>query len=142
MADTRSLRGYRVVTLIRECALGVRSEEDLAAEFGVSGPAIHYFKQRNAATIAEQRQNIENELAALWISKLWARLAELQGDVEQINEELDAATDPAERRALRRDKIKILHEAAEQSGQLRPQQINVGTTLRYEIVGVDMDKLA
>ena len=35
----------------------------------------------------------------------------------------------------------VLRDIAEQIGQLAPRQINVGTAVQYEIVGVDMDAL-
>ena len=142
MPAIKTLRGHVAIRLIQECALGVRSEEELAAEFGVTGPAIHYFKERNAAAIAEARQNIENKVAGLWISKLHNRLAELQADVELTNEWLETAESAVDRDRYLQRKHRALRDAAEQLGELAPRQINVGTTVRYEIVGVDLDKLA
>ena len=76
------------------------------------------------------------------IAKLWARLAELQDDVERINEQLETADTAAQLRVLYGAKHRALRDAAEQLGELAPRQINVGTTVRYEIAGVDLDKLA
>ncbi|MCA1674543.1 MAG: hypothetical protein LC799_20925 [Actinobacteria bacterium] len=53
---------------MRELALGVASERELAEQFGVSGPAIHQFKCTHAEQIRAARLDIENEFTALWIA--------------------------------------------------------------------------
>jgi uncharacterized small protein (DUF1192 family) len=124
----------------RAAARSPSFERKLAAEFGVSGPAVHYFKVRNAAAITAARREIENELAALWIAQLSARLAELQEDVERINDDLDV-TAPDRRPRLYAAKCRALRNAAEELGQLAPRPVSVGPVVRYEIVGVDLDQL-
>jgi hypothetical protein len=140
MSEARPLRGRTALALVRELALGVASERELAEQFGVSGPAIHQFKRTHAEQIESARLDIENEFSVLWIANKAARLAELQEDVEQINEALDQVTTTARPR-LYAAKRAALRQAAEELGQLAPKSVNVGTTVCYEIVGVDLDQL-
>jgi hypothetical protein len=141
MSDRYRLRGHVRLQLIRELALGVHSERELAAMFHVSGPAIHQFKVSHAEAIESARLDIENEFSVLWIANKAARLAELQDDVERINDALDKIA-PEQRPRLYAAKRAALRNAAEELGQLAPKAVNVGTTVRYEIVGVDLDQLA
>jgi len=67
-------------------------------------------------------------------------LAELESDVDRVNEILEDAA-PELLTPLLVAKRTALREIAEQLGELAPRQINVGTTVRYEIAGVDLGKL-
>lgn len=134
------LRGQTALVLVRELALGVASERDLAEQFGVSGPAIHQFKRSHAEQIRTARLDIENAFAAQWVANKAARLAELQDDVERINDALDMVA-PEQRPQFYAAKRAALRNAAEELGQLAPKAVNVGTAVRYEIIGVDMDAL-
>jgi len=140
MSEARPLRGRTALALIKELALGVASERELAEQFGVSGPAINGFKRSHAEQIRAARLDIENEFTALWIASKAARLAELQDDIERINDALDMVA-PEQRPRLYAEKRYALRNAAEELGQLAPKAVSVGTTVRYEIVGVDMDQL-
>lgn len=141
MSESRPLRGRTALALVQELALGVASERELAEQFGVSGPAIHQFKRSHAEQIRATRLDIENEFTALWIASKAARLAELQDDIERINDALDTVA-PEQRPRLYAAKLAALRQAAEELGQLSPKAVSVGTTVRYEIVGVDMDALS
>lgn len=134
------LRGPVKVRLIHDLALDAWTERLLAEQYGVSQPTVHEFKERHAYQIAAAREDIENHLAGLWIADKLNRLAELEDDVERINEVLES-TKPADRPRLYLAKHRALRNAAEELGQLAPRAVSVGTTVRYEIVGVDMDQL-
>ncbi|MCA1706008.1 MAG: hypothetical protein LC808_23220, partial [Actinobacteria bacterium] len=139
----RPLRGAVRHDLIYRLALGVESERELAEVFGVAPSAIHQFrvKPENVRAIEERRVRIEDELAGLWSAKLANRIAELESDIDRCNEWLERQVSLAQFDRLLRRKQERLHEIALQLGQLAPLPINGGTTVRYEIVGVDMDAL-
>jgi len=139
----RPLRGRVGLDLIHRLALGVETERELAEAFGVAPSAIHQFrvKPENVRAIEKQRAQIEDKTAGLWAAELASRIAELQSDVDLCNERLAGDLPPEQFARVVRVKKAVLHEIAEQLGQLKPRQINVGTTVRYEIVGVDMDAL-
>lgn len=135
-----ALRGQVRVRLIHDLALDAWTERDLAETYGVAQPSIWEFKQRHAYQIAVARESIEDQVAGLWISNKINRLAELEDDVEQINNELSQA--PLELRPrLYLAKARALRLAAEELGQLAPKQVNASVTVKYEIAGVDMGAL-
>lgn len=130
------------LALIRRLALGVESERELAEAFAVAPSSIHEFrvKPENVRAIEKRRAQIENDLAGLWSAELCNRIAELEADVDRLTDAMEQA--PAELLPrLVSVKRWCLREIAEQLGELGPRQITVGTTVRYEIVGVDMDAL-
>lgn len=69
------------------------------------------------------------------------RIAELESDIDRCNERLADGLTPEQFTRIVNVKRLVLREIAEQLGELAPRQINVGTTVMYEIVGVDMDAL-
>lgn len=134
------LRGWRRILLINELALDARPQTELAEAFEVTQAAISQFAARHRMRIANARAEIESSVAGLWIADKTSRLAELEDLVERLNDEIDGA--PAEllpRLALA--KCRALRNAAEELGQLAPKRIDVGVQVRYEVVGVDMDRL-
>lgn len=110
--------------------------DELAEMFDEEPNTVRAFKQRNRQAIQTCSVDIENEYAALWIAKKVNRIAELQADVDQINDSLEDEADPAMFRA----KLQALRLVAEELGQLT-QQISSTNKTQYEIVGVDMSKL-
>lgn len=134
------LRGPKRIRLINDLALDANSERELATRYGVSQPSIHEFRQRHADQILLARSTIEDYFGALWIADKVSRLAELEDDVEQINDLLDNAS-IEDRSKLYLAKHRALRNAAEELGQLAPRQVSAQVSVRYEIVGVNMDAL-
>lgn len=131
-----AIRGWRAAALIRHLAVDKMSIDELAEMFDEEPNTVRSFKQRNRQAIQACSVDIENEYAALWIAKKVNRIAELQADVDQINDSLEDEADPAMFRA----KLQALRLVAEELGQLT-QQITSTNKTQYEIVGVDMSKL-
>ena len=131
-----AIRGWRAAALIRHLAVDKMSIDELSEMFDELPGTIKAFKQRNRQAIQTCSVDIENEYAALWIAKKVNRIAELQADVDQINDSLEDEADPAMFRA----KLQALRLVAEELGQLT-QQISSTNKTQYEIVGVDMSKL-
>lgn len=128
-------RGWVRHKLIRELAIGNKTQAVLAEEYGVSDTSIGKFKTRHQTAIDEAKQQLEDEMSELWIVNKAMRLAELQEDIDGIG----ASTDP-ERLTV---KHRALKQAAEELGQL-PGRANVvvnTSPITYVIDGVDMETL-
>jgi len=134
------LKGPVKVRLIHDLALNAWTQRDLASRYGVSQPSVYDFSVRYAYEIASARDAIEDEVAGLWIAQKVNRLAELENDVEVINDLLDEVPVIGMPR-LYLAKHRALRNAAEELGQLAPRDINARVTVRYEIAGVDMGAL-
>lgn len=85
-------RGRLRLDLIRKLAMGEWSNASIAKQMGVDPGDINDFAEFYAQDIAEVRQALAGQLAieaaGLWISKKQNRIAELQADVDELNEVL------------------------------------------------------
>ena len=141
-------RGWVRQKLIRELAEGVKTQEQLAEEYGTSRVSITAFKKRHLTAIEEQQRDFEDEFKALWISKKMLRLAELQDDIERLTEqfELDGNAFHEDKKAAL-DAVKVKHnalmQAAKELGQI-PSSAGVQVEMAkvtFEIPGVDLEQL-
>lgn len=135
------LVGWRAQQLCHDLAAGEKTQVELAAEHGVTQPAIAMFKARNAARIAAVRERLDDEFAGLWIAQKRNRVAEYQSDVERINakSQKDGAT-MADADMLR-VKGTFLKAVAEELGQL-PARVNVSVSPVVHILeGVSREEL-
>lgn len=136
-------RGWNKRKLIREAAQMELTQTELAAKYGVTQSAISHFIQRHADEIEAVKREIENEFAGLWIAKKEARLAELQQDVEDINELGELVTKDHRYHNLMKRKQDALKAVAEELGQL-PPRVNVSVdnkTVNYKVEGIELDDL-
>lgn len=146
------------VTLIAELASGTPYAE-LAERYGVHTSSIGLFAKKHRPAVIAQQRDLENQFAGLWIANKGARLAAMQDDVEQLDREILAlrreirdarynGMEPADvaplRTALaaaRKAKLDALRLAGMELGAHK-QVVDVNvTTVRYEIVGVDMEAM-
>jgi len=137
-----------------------KTNADLARKYGVERAAIGKFAKRYATEIDEVKAQIEDEMAGLWIAMKKARIAEYQQSLEDINDllalDLDPETAPRETAdenelvivgaklpALLKAKATVLHQVAEEMGQLPARvQVNVNDQrVNYVIEGVDLAAL-
>jgi hypothetical protein len=133
------LRGRVAYELIRELALGVADDMELATRYETKVPAVQAFRERYAVDIQRVREELRNDgepdLAALWITSKAKRIAEYQSDVERINDALELELD----KGLLRVKHAALHSVAEELAQLPVRsaapQIDENV-IHYSIVGV------
>ncbi len=127
------------VPLIHALATGERVT-DLAGEYGVSHVAIIHFRDRHLEDIERVRCGLDIRLmTGLWITNRQARLATLQTDVEYLEGELvNVAAELVS--PFLRVKHAAIRQAAEELGALRVG-VDVSTTVRHEIVGIDVEVL-
>lgn len=135
-----ALRGQVRVRLIHDLALDAWTLQALADQYGVAKQSVDEFRQRHAYQIAVARETIEDQTSGLWIANKINRLAELEDDVNAINEALESLHDKDKPR-LYLAKHRALRLAAEELGQLAPKKVDASVTVRYEIIGVDMAAL-
>lgn len=128
--------GWARKSVIRDLAAAEKSQNQIAAEYGVSQGSVSEFAARHRDEIERHRQHLDDEWYGLWIAQKRHRVAEYQADVERITDALDNETDPA----LLRAKLAILRQTAEELGQFK-QEIEVTGTLTYVVEGVDMGQL-
>lgn len=157
--------------LIHELARGEETQTFLAERHQVTKQAITEFKHRHATEIDQVRGDLENEFAGLWVADKQNRIAVYQDEIETIserlaNDELEQAledyidagddTDERKRRAERvadllsqnptwaRLRQAAIKAVAEELGAL-PQRMSVNLEgnvgIRYEVVGLDQEKL-
>jgi len=130
-------RGWVRHKLQRELALGEKDHGQLAREYGVKSTAIMEFKKRHQSAIDEMIRDLDNEFTSLWIADKATRLAVLQLDVEELDEE---EWDDAKSRL---DAVKVKHgalmQAARELGQIPSTAgVKVETpAATFHIVGVD-----
>jgi transposase-like protein len=138
MTEARRLdRGHLRARLIREIAGRTESYAQIARRHGVTRSAISQFAARHQLAILDARQALDNDTAALWVSRRRDRLAEIQQTIEDLDAQLDAQ--PEDRAQLFRLRLQAIRQAAEETGQLRDTApIH---TVEIRLNGVDLDQL-
>lgn len=125
-------RGWRKARLIRELAGGEKNQVELAKEFGATQPTISRFNDRHSDEIAAMRDKLDDQWATLWVADRYNRVAEMQGDIEEIGQTADDKLLKAKHAAFR--------QIAEELGQLR-EHIDVTGKLTYVVEGIDLKAL-
>lgn len=128
-------RGWVKHRLVRDFALGEKSQRVLAEQYGVSSTSISAFKKRHAFEIEEVRNNLADEYAGVWVAQKLARIQEYQ----EAAEKMAKGASPRNQEVL----VTILKAVAEELGQLPTRsQVNVSTeTTVYQVVGVSVDDI-
>lgn len=123
-------------TLARELAQGDVTRASLARKYGVSRPAITKFAKRHAAEISAIAADLQDEFAGQWIAQKELRIEQYQRDLE-----LSAEGDFAGHYEQIRTRTQILHNVAEETGQL-PTRGNITVIpVTHTVVGIDTDLL-
>jgi hypothetical protein len=130
------LRPWQRHKLLRELAIGERKAADLGREYGMSASAVRMFKMRHRAEVDAIAAAPADELAGLWIAGKSNRLAAYQHDYEQA-----ASGEKANHHEWIKARTGILHNVAEETGQLPPrQQVSIMPVV-HVIQGVDLGAL-
>ncbi len=128
-------RGWVKHRLIRDFALGEKTGEQLAVQYGCSATSISAFKKRHALEIEEVRNNLADEYAGVWVARKLDRIREYQVAAEKM-----AVGESARSQEVL---VSILKAVAEELGDLPVRtQVNVSNeTTVYEIVGISTDDI-
>lgn len=122
--------------LCRELAVGEVKRTALARKYGVSPSAITAFAKRNAAEVDAIKAQLDDQFAGLWIARKENRLAQYQADYEASEQH-----DKSEHFEWIRVRTQIMHQVAEELGQLPPRATLTIMPVAHVIVGVDPDAL-
>jgi hypothetical protein len=139
------LRGHQERMLKLDLAKGDLSQEKLGKKYGVTGPAIHHFKERHLDAIMEIKAQLDNgvreEVAGLWIADKGNRIAEYQRQMDLLAEQLeDGSLEPSDFRGAMKVQQQALRNVAEELGDLKVQ-VEQGGELRFTVRGVDIEDL-
>lgn len=128
-------RGWVRHRLIRDFALGEKTGQELARQYGVSSNSISSFKKRHSLEIEEVRNNLADEYAGVWVAQKLARIQEYQVAAEKMAN----GDSPRNAEVL----TSILKAVAEELGQLPARtQVSVSTEqVTYQIVGISPDDI-
>lgn len=129
--ESEEVRPY----LIRDLALGEKTQKAIALDYGVSPAAVSMFRSRHSEEIDNYRDTLPNKLDDLWVTDKAERIKSLQADVELLDsmEDVDAL----------KLKLAIMKTIEESLGQLPPRtSINITKAVNYTVRGVDLDDLS
>lgn len=152
--DNGPLGGNTKRLVIRELALGRKTQSELATEYGVSRAAITAFKHRNQEAINELVKKHADDFADLLIADKRWRLASLEKIHEiamtpqpKVTQSGKVAYDDEDNVIMEvqlGEARQALKQAAEELGQLANRMTlsgDINTTTTYRIVNVTDDDL-
>jgi predicted transcriptional regulator len=131
------LSSWRKMEVCRWLAEKKYTQTQIAEMCEVTPDAVSKFAKRNASIIEEIRNNLEDEMAGMWVAKKKNRIAYLMRQVELVENVLDAGVevDPSMLRAGQA----AIKQIAEELGQLpsRLTVVQAPQEVRYIVEGVD-----
>lgn len=123
---------------------GGTTQRAIAQRFGCRPSSVGEFRNRHIGEINRLRGELQDAARAedqLWIAHRIDRLGVLQDQLEELLEAVDN-TGSEELPELTRTIVTVLHEAAEQLGQLPARSVQVANTIvNYRLGGVDLEQL-
>jgi hypothetical protein len=160
------IRGHARNALIHDLADRQQTYAQIAEKYGISEEAVRQHAHYHRAVIAEKSAEINDRVTGVWATEKISRMALLTHQVEEIQDHMDALVEEAERATEEMRKqfgpdaarvrvdykewcryvdlqVKILHEIAEQMGQIParvPAPGSSAITLQHVVAGVDMSK--
>lgn len=150
---TDMYRGRAMLTLLKDLALGEWSYRELAELIGVTTADIAEFADLHRDEIAEVKLSLTNQLAAetagLWIARKQNRIAEIQGDVEDIEDFLAQMRQKGvlwsrSHRDAYKLRLDAFRQVAEELGAF-PQRtaapVRQGSTVHYVIESEDSEAM-
>lgn len=129
--ESEEVRPY----LIRDLALGEKTQKAIALDYGVSPAAVSMFRSRHSEEIDNYRDTLPNKLDELWVTDKAERIKSLQADIELLDsmEDVDSV----------KVKLAIMKAIEESLGQVPPRtSINITKAVNYTVRGVDLDDLS
>lgn len=128
-------RGWVKHRLLRDFALGEKSQRELAVLYGCSITSISAFKKRHVLEIEEVRNNLADQYAGVWVARKLDRIREYQNAAEKM-----ASGESARNQEVL---VSILKAVAEELGDLPARtQVNVSNeTTVYQVVGISEDDI-
>jgi hypothetical protein len=139
----RDIQGWREYGLIRDLALNEKTAAHLAEDYDVAEQTVYDFKMRHKAEVAAVLAEWSDEFAGLWSAKKYNRVADIQHLAGTIQDRMDELLEDAamatevmrsvnpdaapvrvplrEWQSLVREKARLVHQIADELGQLPPR---------------------
>ena len=130
------IRPWQRRELCRELATGEVRRTVLARKYGVVPSTITDFAKRYAAEIDAIKSRLDDEFAGLWIANKEARMAQYQEDYEASERH-----DKSEHFEWVRVRTQILHQVAEELGQMPPRAEITVMPVVHVLEGIDLEAL-
>jgi len=133
-------RGHKWLDLIYALAQDEVDYTRLSMHYQIRKTDLALFAEQHAAAIEDAKTQVNDEFAALWITKKTSRMAEYQADLEYLNDCIETADKPLEAIRL---KQQVLKNVADELGQIpgRTPTLVQNNSVHYHVEGVDMEKL-
>lgn len=109
---------------------------ELARRYGVARTYISKFARTHATEIEQVKAQLDGEFAGLWIASKEARMSAYQDDYGRTLEHEHSG-----HHEWVKARTGILHNVAEELGQLPPRATVTVMPVQHVIIGVDMDAL-
>lgn len=120
----------------RALADGTEKRAAIARRFGVTAGYITQFAKQYAREIDDIRRDLDNEFAGLWIASKVNRVIAYQADYART------LTDPkSTHHEWVKARAQILHQVAEEMGQLPPRATLTIIPVKHVVEGVDLEVL-
>jgi hypothetical protein len=133
----RKLTPFDHRRLQRALATGEKRRAQIAREFGVSAAYVTKFAKQYAFEIDQLKAAINDQFAGLWIADKENRILALQAEYGRAL----SSTKTRDHHEWIKARLQILHQAAEELGQLPPRTTVVVTPVVHIIENVDVELL-
>lgn len=132
----RKLTPFDRRDLQRALADGTETRAALARRFGVSGAYVTQFARQHAREIDDIKRDLDNEFAGLWIASKVNRVIAYQADFARTLTDAKAS-----HHEWVKARAQILHQVAEELGQLPPRATVAVIPVVHVLEGVDTELL-
>lgn len=120
----------------RALADGTEKRAAIARRFGVTAGYITQFAKQYAREIDDIRRDLDNEFAGLWIASKVNRVIAYQADYART-----LADPKSTHHEWVKARAQILHQVAEEMGQLPPRATLTIIPVKHVVEGVDLEVL-
>jgi hypothetical protein len=135
-AKTRKLTPFDRREIQRALADGTEKRSAIARRFGVTAGYITQFAKQYAREIDDIKRDLDNEFAGLWIASKVNRVIAYQNDfAKTLADPKSSHHEWVKARAM------ILHQVAEELGQLPPRATVTVMPVTHIIEGIDPELL-
>lgn len=135
-AKSRKLTPFDRREIQRALADGTEKRSAIARRFGVTAGYITQFAKQYAREIDDIKRDLDNEFAGLWIASKVNRVIAYQNDFAKT------LLDPkASHHEWVKARAQILHQVAEELGQLPPRATLTIIPVTHVVEGVDLEVL-
>lgn len=136
-SGSRRLTPFDRRKLQRAIATGERKRAQIARDFGVSASYVTSFAKRYAFEIDQIKAALDDQFAGLWIADKESRILALEAEYARA-----LGSDKRDHHEWIKARLQVLHQAAEELGQLPPRATVAIVPVVHVLEGVDPEMLS